>query len=440
MHRLQSAVLFLIAALMVPLAAPTAGSCQTNDWAGDPSLGQPSGMPISQSGSPDFAQRSSVPGPPLQQQQGSRPASWPGAPVDTSGISWGKPPTPGVEMIPCEGATIVAKVGNEVILEREIMATIKQMNQWIDDKKNSIPASASLQDRDALLEKLEAERTRQLQRAIDERVEVKLIYQEIAKTVPAEGLTKFRKDLENAFEETQVESLIIRAGVNTRAELDQKLLRELGTSLDREKRKWVESNAVGSWLREKNKTDKEVTPDQLLTYYQQHLDAFTTPARAKYEEMMVRFSKYPSKQAALEAISQMGREVWNGAPFAEVAKAKSDGATSNEGGQRPWTTPGSLASDALDRAVFTQPVGQLGEIVESPIGFHILRVTQRDDAVTTPFRDAQVEIQKKILEDREKKQRQDYMASLKAKTPIWTMFDGDISDPRLSRRPGEPIR
>ena len=67
----------------------------------------------------------------------------------------------------------------------------------------------------------------------------------------------------------------------------------------------------------------------------------------------------------------MGNQVFAGAPFAEVAKAGSDGVTAAAGGQRDWTNKGSLACQELDRALFGLPVGQLSPIIEGPTGFHI---------------------------------------------------------------------
>ena len=80
----------------------------------------------------------------------------------------------------------------------------------------------------------------------------------------------------------------------------------------------------------------------MVVYYREHLKEFTTPARAQWEELMVRYSKYPTKAAAFEAIARMGNQVFGGVPFAQVAKAGSDGVTAADGGRRDWTTKGSL--------------------------------------------------------------------------------------------------
>ena len=41
---------------------------------------------------------------------------------------------------------------------------------------------------------------------------------------------------------------------------------------------------------------------------------------------------------------------------------------------------GRLVCEALDQALFTLPVGKLSPIIEGPTGFHIVRVTEREEA------------------------------------------------------------
>ena len=147
---------------------------------------------------------------------------------------------------------------------------------------------------------------------------------------------------------------------------------------------------------------------------------------------MVRYSKYPTRAAAYEAIARMGNQVWGGAPFADVAKAGSDGAEAAKGGQRAWTDKGALVCQALDTALFNLPVGQLSPIIEGDHGFHIIRVTDREPEAVKPFLEAQVEIKKKIAEQRSQKQFREYMAKLQARTPVWTIFDSPANAPQTA--------
>jgi parvulin-like peptidyl-prolyl isomerase len=136
----------------------------------------------------------------------------------------------------------------------------------------------------------------------------------------------------------------------------------------------------------------------------------------------------------------MGNQVFAGAPFADVAKAGSDGFEANKGGQMAWTNQGALACQAIDMALFNLPVGQLSPIIESDRGFHIIRVTKREGDLVKPFLEAQVEIKKKIVDERSAKQAEDYMAKLLARTPVST--DSDINNPQLATPagPGQPLR
>ena len=154
---------------------------------------------------------------------------------------------------------------------------------------------------------------------------------------------------------------------------------------------------------------------------------------------MVRYSKYPTKAAAYEAIARMGNQVWAGAPFAQVAKAGSDGLTAADGGRWPWTSKGALTCQELDAALFTLPVGQLSPIIEDDKGYHIIRVTNREPEAVKPFLEAQVEIKKKIGDQRSQKQFREYLAKLEARTPVWTIFD-DPKGNLLQATPGQPLR
>jgi hypothetical protein len=423
------------------LSALVAARCIADDWAGGSgSMAQPL-PPLS--GSPSgLQQRSIVPGPPVQPNGGARPASWPGAPSpDASWVSPSNQPAPGVAMQPCVGAQIVAHVGSEPIFEGEIISELHHMiQQLIDRNKQSMsPQEVETFRSQTLQQALQSEPAQK--QALHACVQRKLICQDAKSIIPAEGWTHIEKELQKQFEDTRLEPMMKQADVSTRGDLDRKL-RGQGTSLEREKRAAMERVLASQWVGEQLKRD-EATPSevQMLAYFHEHQDQFTSPARARYEELMVRYpgGKSPSREAAWAAIAQMGNRVWSGVPFAQVARESSEGATAADGGQRPWTTKGALACQAMDQALFDLRTGQLSPILESPQGFYIIRVTQREGAVVKDFRDAQVEIKGKIVQQRSDKQLKDYLAKLEAKTPV-QIVDGESGNLQQARRPGEPRR
>ncbi len=414
------------------LAALAAAPCRADDGTSGSPIIQP--MPPSAAPS-NYWSMPIVPNPPVRPGQGSRPASWPGGPpVDTSWGSRSNQPVPGVALQPCDGAQIVARVGSEAILKSDMMDEIRDMVQKLVAKNKD---SLRPQEVDAFRShtmQLAAQSPAALRQALRTCVQRKLICQDAKNAIPAESWTKVEDELRKDIENTQVDVLMKRANVSSRAELEKKLRAE-GSSLEREKRFIMEQILASEWIRQQVKRD-DATPSELemLSYYRSHRDEFTSPARAQYEELMVRYpdGKYPTEEAARAAIAQLGNRVLSGVPFAQVAREGSDGATAPDGGQRPWTHKGALACQAVDQALFNLPLGQLSPILESPRGFYIIRVTRREDAQVKAYRDAQVDIKDKIAKQRSDKQLKDYLDKLEAKTPTWTIFDSA----EVARRPG----
>ena len=363
-----------------------------------------------------------VPGPPSQPPVASRPSAWPG-----SGAQAALQVPPGVlppaeQLTLCEGTRILAHVGSEVILESDVAGPV---NDFINTNKDRIPPEQLDEVRESLVKK-----------QLDNQIQGKLIFLDAKSTIPSEGWPQIEKKVEQVFEDTEVDKMLKRVGASSRRELDEKL-RKLGTSLEHEKRSFFERELAKQWLFQQVKRDDEITYDQMVTYYRKHLEEFSTPARVKWEELMVRSVKYPSDAAAYEALVRMGNQVViAGASLSDVAKAGSDGPTATKGGAWDWTIKGSLRCQEIDTALFTLPIGQLSPIIKDPNGYHIVRATARQDARVAPFLDAQVDIREKIIKQRSDKQVQDYLAKLKARTPVSTIFDGQ-NDPNaaLSNRP-----
>ena len=381
----------------------------------------------------DAMRQSTLSGAPVGPTNASRPASWPSqaaAPVQPNADAspW-VPPTqssaaPASERTLCDGTRIIARVGSEAIFESEVAGAV---NEVIEKNKDRIPP-----------DQLDRQRELLIQQRLKPLIEAKLIFQEARRTIPAEGWSQVEKQLTKRFEEDELNKLIKKAGVTTPRELDQHL-RTLGTSLEYEKRAYIERTLAQQWVFQQVKPNEETTYDQMVTYYREHLQEFTTPARVQWEELMVRYSKYPTKAEARDAIARMGNQVFGGLPFAQVAKTGSDGVTANKGGQWGWTAKGSLANAAVDDALFNLPVGRMSPIIENAKGYYIVRVTQREEEAVRPFLEAQVDIKKKIVEQRTKKQFSEYMADLEKKTPVWTVFDGKDGALHLAN-PQQPTR
>lgn len=323
-----------------------------------------------------------------------------------------RPAASATAAIPCKGAQIVARVDKYAILTSDVWIAAEQI---LMRNRAKVPSGLVVQQREALVKQ-------SFRALLTKLVENKLVYSDLVRTLPPEGLEHAQTQLDRQFEETELPQLMELWGVQSRRELDQKLMSS-GTSVQRHKRAFSEQVLASQWIREQIKVDEDVNHEQMLAYYRDHLADFEQPARARWEQLSVRVSRYPSKEAARAALGRMGNQVIDGRPFGEVARELSDGPTAAQGGLRKWTTRGSLVSEPLDRAIFGLPVGRLSPIIEDGNMLHVIRVVERQEARRTPFVEAQHTVRKKIREQRNRVQQEAYLDRLRRRVPVWTIYD-----------------
>lgn len=122
-----------------------------------------------------------------------------------------------------------------------------------------------------------------------------------------------------------------------------------------------------------------VSDAEIGAYYQAHKNEFNRPARAQIQ--IVSIPKTPNAAdtaAAREAAQNARDEILKGADFAEVAKRVSkDPGSAAQGGDLGTVRKGQMVP-AFDQAVWSLPVGQVSEPVQTQFGFHVIQVQSRD--------------------------------------------------------------
>lgn len=314
---------------------------------------------------------------------------------------------------------IIAWVGDQPIQAGDLLPMVEQtLAPYL--------AAMSADVIEAQKDVIDARRQDLLKKALASAIETKLLYLDFLRSIPAdkrkEILPNITARAEEAFYEEELPKAIERAQVASAVELEAEL-RKYGSSIADQKRTFVERALAQSMLGQKIDYKPEITHMEMADYWHENAEEFDRPAKARWEKLTVTFDRFATKEEAWVALGNMGNEVLRGAPFAAVARRQSQGVDASDGGYHDWTTKGSLASDMLDHAIFTLPTGELSERIEDERGFHIVRVLERDNGGPVPFREAQVEIQKKLRKQKVRKQISEYVARLKKEVHVWTIFD-----------------
>jgi hypothetical protein len=328
-----------------------------------------------------------------------------------------------------DGCQMIARYNSQIVLACEVLWRVNSMIEANQDRISP--------------DQVEAIREQLIQREVAALLDRKLLYDEFRRNVPPENLPRLEESLLEPFQEKEMPELMKQLKVNTQQELEQELAR-LGSSLADVRRSFNERVIAAEWIRSKVKINEEVSPDEMVEYYQAHLADYDYPAQARWEELMVRKDRFDDPRQAWAELCHMGNEVWRrnaanpvrGPAFAEVAKAKSDGFTADDGGIQVWTSKSALKAAEIDHALFSLEVGQMSPILISEEGFHIVRVLERKEAGREPFTEVQGKIREKLKEDRFQAGVEQYLTRLRQDARIWTAYNGHVSaDVLLGRKP-----
>jgi peptidyl-prolyl cis-trans isomerase D len=137
------------------------------------------------------------------------------------------------------------------------------------------------------------------------------------------------------------------------------------------------------------------TTEELQKYYDDHKASYTAPEERRVSHILVAVDPKASdadrakaKARAEELLAEVRK---NPASFADVAKHSSDdGGTKANGGDLDWNKREALG--ALGDPVFALKQGEIGGVVKSDFGYHIIEVTGIRGGGVRPFAEVQGQI------------------------------------------------
>jgi peptidyl-prolyl cis-trans isomerase C len=153
----------------------------------------------------------------------------------------------------------------------------------------------------------------------------------------------------------------------------------------------------------------QITPEQVKQFYETSREQFRRDAEVRASHILIRAgeSTTPTEQSqARRQAEGLLAEIRGGRDFAELARERSqDVLTASNGGDLGYFPRGTMGPE-IEKVAFGLQPGQVGELVQSPYGFHIIKVSERRPAGYAPLSEVQDSIVG-LLRDEEKRRRQD---------------------------------
>ena len=307
-------------------------------------------------------------------------------------------------LVPFEPGRVVAIVGGEPVFVSDMLF---EVNQFIEKHMANAPSKAKDIQRKMLLKKL-----------VNKYVDQTLLYVDALATMP-EGadLEQFLVSAEAVFDDRVLPEMIESSGVDIIGDFDANL-RVQNTSLRQVRTAWAKDQLSRNFLSEKLNVNLAVTHQELIDIYNENRESYHNKAKARWEQVMVRFDRFASREEAKKKIIELGNQIVYGANLEAVAKKHSHGFRAVNGGQHDWTSRNALMLDTLDKAIFSLPVDRLSDIIESKDGYHIVRVKERTEEGYVPFTEAQIEIRKKLKVQKQNDAFEKHLKTIRSQIPV----------------------
>lgn len=163
-----------------------------------------------------------------------------------------------------------------------------------------------------------------------------------------------------------------------------------------------------------------VTRQEVEEFYNEHPDRFERPAMVRASHILIKIENGDRERARKRAEELLTR-LKQGEDFATLARQTSqDPLTKDKGGDLGFfpehPTP-------VAQAAFRLNVGEVSEIVESPYGLHILKVTDKRPPGRAPLSDVFDEIRDLLEEEQREEREEQLVQQLKQKAQIQILQD-----------------
>jgi len=101
--------------------------------------------------------------------------------------------------------------------------------------------------------------------------------------------------------------------------------------------------------------------------------------QTRVRHILIKTSELVSSDEARHKLAGLKERLAHGADFAELARLHSNDLSAAKGGDLGWLYPGDTVPE-FERAMDALAIGQIGGPVQSPFGWHLIRVDERKNA------------------------------------------------------------
>ena len=160
-----------------------------------------------------------------------------------------------------------------------------------------------------------------------------------------------------------------------------------------------------------------VSDAELNAFYSRHPEDFIRPTQVRALHMMVAVADEDQRADALIKMQEIQLKLAQGADFGVTALENSDCPSHAKGGDLGYFTYQQVIAPVAEVAFTLQP-GQISQIVQSSMGYHLVKVIDRKTPSRVAFKDTRDKIERTIRRNKENRAIAGYLAGLRKEAEI----------------------
>jgi peptidyl-prolyl cis-trans isomerase D len=141
-----------------------------------------------------------------------------------------------------------------------------------------------------------------------------------------------------------------------------------------------------------------VSEREIERHYNRNLHLYETPAQIRASHILLKTADKEVDEVRSRA-EEVLAEVKSGADFAQLARKYSEDTSAEQGGDLQFFGRGDMVPE-FEQAAFSLAVGEVSDLVQSPYGFHIIKVTDRQDPLARPLDTVRDEIRGALVQEK----------------------------------------
>ncbi len=213
--------------------------------------------------------------------------------------------------------------------------------------------------------------------------------------------------------------------------------------MDSLKKEMTRDMRIGKLLEQETAEKAKVSDEEIEKFYNDSREQFRQPEQAHARHIL--FKTEPdaddkTKQEKKAAAEAARKQLTEGADFAALAKEKSDCPSGKQGGDLGNFERGNMVKEFED-AAFSQKLNDIGPIVETKFGYHIIQVLERTEAKDKTLAESRDEIVGYMKQRKQRAAVDGYLEELQAKAKITDADDAKPADaPDAKPAAAEPAK